>query len=50
MTDHTSGDYLSLSDDVRHELGVDMEVGGGVKKFIGCSDLIGYRFGATGDQ
>ncbi|KAL8278754.1 hypothetical protein RQP46_008823 [Phenoliferia psychrophenolica] len=36
--------------DVRHELGVDMEAHGGVKKFIGCSDLIGYRFGATGDQ
>ncbi|KAM0754515.1 peptidase S10, serine carboxypeptidase [Meredithblackwellia eburnea MCA 4105] len=36
--------------DVRHELGVDLEENGGVKKFIGCSDQVGYRFAATGDQ
>ncbi|KAI5476314.1 cathepsin A (carboxypeptidase C) [Pseudohyphozyma bogoriensis] len=37
-------------DDVRHELGVDAEEDGGVKEFIGCSDIVGYRFAATGDQ
>lgn len=41
--------YLNR-DDVRHELGVDMEPHGGVKKFIGCSDVVGYRFSSTGDQ
>lgn len=32
--------YLNRPD-VRHELGVDMEEDGGVKKFIGCSDEVG---------
>lgn len=41
--------YLNRAD-VRHELGVDMEEGGGVKKFIGCSDEVGYKFSVTGDQ
>lgn len=41
--------YLNRAD-VRHELGVDKEADGGVKKFIGCSDEVGFRFSATGDQ
>lgn len=41
--------YLNRAD-VRHQLGVDKEAHGGVKKFIGCSDQVGFRFSATGDQ
>ncbi|SGZ17102.1 BQ5605_C020g09095 [Microbotryum silenes-dioicae] len=36
--------------DIRHQLGVDNEVSGGVKRFIGCSDPVGFRFSTTGDQ
>lgn len=42
--------YFLNREDVRHQLGVDHEAHGGVKKFIGCSDTVGYRFSATGDQ
>ncbi|GAA5933552.1 hypothetical protein JCM1841_006349 [Sporobolomyces salmonicolor] len=41
--------WLNL-DRVRHELGVDLEPHGGVKRFIGCSDQVGFRFSSTGDQ
>lgn len=42
--------YYLNRDDVRHQLGVDKEAGGGVRKFIGCSDTVGFRFSTTGDQ
>ncbi|KAK4058350.1 hypothetical protein OIO90_000508 [Microbotryomycetes sp. JL221] len=41
--------YLNR-DDIRHQLGVDKEANGGVRKFIGCSDIVGFRFSTAGDQ
>ncbi|KAK4051905.1 hypothetical protein OIV83_002610 [Microbotryomycetes sp. JL201] len=41
--------YLNR-DDIRHQLGVDKEEHGGVRKFVGCSDTVGFRFATTGDQ
>ncbi|GAA5993920.1 hypothetical protein JCM5350_002867 [Sporobolomyces pararoseus] len=40
------------SENVRKELGVDLEPHrhGGVKKFVGCSDKVGFRFTVSGDQ
>jgi cathepsin A (carboxypeptidase C) len=41
-------DFLNRVD-VRHQLGVDREPGGGVREFIGCSDAVGEAFAQTGD-
>ncbi|GAA5905405.1 S10 family peptidase [Sporobolomyces salmoneus] len=41
------------SEAVRKELGVDLEPhrhGGGIKKFKGCSNKVGFRFTISGDQ
>lgn len=34
---------------MRHELGVDREEHGGVRRFVGCSDKVGKHFDNTGD-
>jgi len=43
--------FLSRSESVRHELGVDLDPHGhGVKKFVGCSDKVFEHFTLSGDQ